>query len=222
MSRYSFIDDNINLTGKQCFCIDVNSTNSPFIIGGNQSTQPQPQSPRSGTQPPSQIVSAPVASELSISGYENKKSDIRSLPSDYLLTPNVINSNTREQNIINTVNNMLTQVYSNVQKDIIGSNEAEIDIPKNSLTLLNDKEVTPKIDLNKMANDKQVGKKTLRKSSGNLNLFEGFEQSGCTNICKPSNKSKSKSKSNFKYKFNENLILLAAIVLFLLISWFKK
>jgi hypothetical protein len=217
MSRYSFIDDNINLTGKQCFCIDVNSNNSPFIIeGGNQNVQPQ--SPRANTQSPAQIVSAPVASELSISGYENKKSDTRSLPSDYLLTPNVINSNAREQNIINKVNSMLTQVYSNVQKDIIGSNEAEIDIPKNSLTLIDDKEVMPKIDLNKMANDKQVGKKTIRKSSGNLNLFEGFEQSGCTDICKPSNKYKNKS----KFKFNENFILLAVIVLFLLISWFKK
>ncbi len=267
MSRYSFIDDNINLTGKQCFCIDVNSSNSPFIIGGMsfqdgmrpniaerpqspRSVRPQsptsvrpqsptsvrPQSPRSvrpqsprSVRPQSPIKNislAPSPVAGGILGYENKKSDHQTLTSDYLLTPNVINSNPREQEIIKTVNTMLTQVYSNVQKEILGSNAAEIDIPKNSLTQMpsDDTKTKSKIDLNKMANDKQVGKKTVRKSSSNLNLFEGFQQSGCSDVCKPKKYSRVKSSSKTKSKFgsNENIYLLVIIVLFLLVSWFKK
>ena len=214
MSRYSFIDENVNLTGKQCFCIDVNSTNSPFIIGGNQLTQPllsaRPQSPRSQSptrpQSPSKLVSAPapvaVPPEALIRGYEGKYSE---LTNDYLLTPNVINSNKKEKQVINTVNELLAQAYSNVQKEILGSNAAEIDIPKTSMTVMPDETKTKtktksksksksKVDLNTMANDKLVGKKTFRKSSSNLNLFEGFEQSGCKDVCKPSNSVKKYSR----------------------------
>jgi len=220
MSRYSFIDDNINLTGKQCFCIDVNSTNSPFINEGNQIIRPQ--SP-TRSQSPSRSVYAPAPISVSsqVSGYEGKHFDHQSLSSDYLLTPNVINSNPKEQNIITTVNSLLNQVYSNVQKDILESNAPEIDIPKTSMTSMPVDTVKSKIDLNTMANDKLVGKKTVRKSSGNLNLFEGFEQSGCTDVCKPKNR-KIKYVRSSKSKSNENIYLLVVIVLFLLLSWFKK
>lgn len=241
MSRYSFIDENINMSGKQCFCIDVNSSNSPFIIGGNQSTQPEPQSPKSTQVPlthtlahtpaPAPVpvggVGSGVVDHVGIGGYENKKSSLQSLGSDYLLTPNVIDSKpSKEQEMIKTVNTLLTQVYSNVQKDFLGSNAAEIDIPKNSLTQENsgaDKSKS-KINLNTMANDKQVGKKTYRKSASNLNLFEGFEQSGCTDVCKGKKYARVGASKVRKSdaKSNENIYLLVIIALFLLVSWFKK
>ncbi len=243
MSRYSFIDENVNLTGKQCFCIDVNSTNSPFIIGGNQLTQPllsaKPQSP-TRPQSPSKIVSAPapvaVPPEALIRGYEGKYSEHQGLTNDYLLTPNVINSNKKEKQVINTVNELLAQAYSNVQKEILGSNAAEMDIPKTSMTVMPDETKTKtktktksksksKVDLNTMANDKLVGKKTFRKSSSNLNLFEGFEESGCKDVCKPSNSVKKYSRvksSSSKSKSNENLYLFVMILLLFACSWFKK
>jgi hypothetical protein len=277
MSRYSFIDDNINLTGKQCFCIDVNSTNSPFIIGGNQTIQPEPSlrsqsplrpqspsspkkpsgpdssprphsplrlhsslrlsSPQSSPRPHSPLrlsspqspiqtinVSAPtsVPPESLIRGYETRKSKNENLGQDYLLTPEVINSNIKEQQVIKKVNTLLNEVYSNVQKDILGANAAVIDISKTSMTSMPVDNTKSKIDLNTMANDKFVGKKALRKSSSNLNLFEGFEQSGCTDVCKPKKYSNRNTRRYKKTKSNENTYLLIAIILLLLFSWFKK
>jgi len=162
-----------------------------------------------------------VPHESLINGYDSKNFDHQLLSSNYLLTPNVINSNVKEQNVIKTVNTLLNQVYTNVQKDILGSNAAEIDIPKTSMTSMPVDKIE-KNNLNSMANDKQVGKKTLRKSSSNLNLFEGFEQSGCTDVCKPKRNTRRYTRRYKKPKSNENIYLLIAIILFLLFSWFKK
>ena len=35
MLRYSFIDTNLNDPNKQCFCIDVNTSKSPFVYADN-------------------------------------------------------------------------------------------------------------------------------------------------------------------------------------------
>jgi hypothetical protein len=205
MSRYSFIDENINSSGKQCFCIDVNSTNSPFV-NVSQASLPQSQN--------SQPVSSPAPVDTTpkkIDSYQMINKD-----QNYLLTPQVIGSGSeRERNMIETINNLMTQTYSNIstQKDFQAVNAPTIDTIKQKSSDL-------------MGNDTQVGKKTLRKSSSNLNLFEGFETPGCTNVCKPSNKSKhsrvNKYRHNKSNKSNDNLYLVIIILAFLLCSWFKK
>ena len=30
MSKYSFIEAELNVPGKQCFCVDINNSNTPF------------------------------------------------------------------------------------------------------------------------------------------------------------------------------------------------
>ena len=222
MSRYSFIDENINTSGKQCFCIDVNSKNSPFVnvSQANISTT---------NIPTSSPVEAPLQNiPKKIQTYEMIKPD-----QNYLLTPQVIDSS-REKNMIETINSLMAQTYTNIssEKDFQASNAPTIDLPKTSLTVESKQEPKSQINLNTMANDTKVGKKTYRKSSSNLNLFEGFESNsgvgGCDNVCKPSNKSKyarvhsSKYKTKSKNNNTDNIYLVIIILAFLLCSWFKK
>ena len=215
MSRYSFIDENINTSGKQCFCIDVNSTNLPFINTNQFTVASSP-------------VDAPLQNTLKkLDSYQTIQSD-----QSFLLSPQVIgaSSTDREKKLIDTVNTLLTQVYTNVsnQKDIKTLDEQIIDIPKTSLTIDTNPKLVSKIDLNKMANDKKIGKKTYRKSSSNLNLFEGFQNNECNKTCtrKPSRERRThRKKRNIRKKtspINENFYLLIIIVLLLLCSWFKK
>ena len=72
-----------------------------------------------------------------------------------------------------------------------------------------------------MANDNKVGKKTLRKSSSNLSLFENFSTNECIDTCKL--KPKRQAKPNRRSQIsNENMYLIIIIVILLLVSWFKK
>jgi hypothetical protein len=245
MSRYSFIDENINTSGKQCFCIDVNSKNSPFI-DVNTSINTLVNAPVTA------LVNAPVTAPLQNISKKTETYQMIKPEQNYLLTPQVINSS-REKNMIDTINSLMTQTYSNIstQKDFQVSNAPTNNVSKISLTTVKKPDTKTKIKtksqaksiLNTMANDTKVGKKTYRKSSSNLDLFEGFDDSsnpgGCDNVCKPLNKSKnnlhpykSNSKSNTKsnyntkpksnYNTNDNMYLLIIILVFLLCSWFKK
>lgn len=233
MSRYSFIDENINVSGKQCFCIDVNSSNSPFV---NIS---QPNIHIGTTGAVSSIAPAPVTVPSEMSENVPKKTDTHQMinnEQNYLLTPQVIGLNKeKELNMINTINSLMTQTYSAIksqpqtQSQIQASNATTIDAPKTSLTT--DSKSDSNINLNTMANDNQIGKKTYRKSSSNLNLFEGFENAseGCNNVCKPSKTQSNKKRvrihsrdSRSNYGSNDNLYLVIIILAFLLCSWFKK
>jgi hypothetical protein len=225
MSRYSFIDETINMSGKQCFCIDVNSSNSPFVTTGVSETRPQPVAAPSAVPVPK-----PLSTDLhALIRHENAE---LSNDQNFLLTPQVINAPLREQKIIETANSLLNQTYQNITseglaKQVQALNEVTIDLPKTSLTVDTDPKLVSKIDLNKMANDTKVGKKVLRKSSDNLSLFEGFESGGCTDTCKPKSRKQQRrrlyrSRRSRPQRSNENFYLIVIIILLLAISWFRK
>lgn len=248
MSRYSFIDDNINISGKQCFCIDANSKNSPFV-GTSQANLPtiySDSSTRSDSSTSSDsptrsdsptFSDSPTSSDSShhlghadrvISNSKSKSARKIKSGESYMLTPEVIGLS-REQKMIQQMDRLLNQTYTNISNgsQIQAANEPIIDITKNSLTIDPNSEKNEKINLNTMANDKYIGKKTYRKSTSNLDLFEGFENKGCTNVCKPKKSNKfnkyiKSNKSNESNVLNENFYLFIIIVIFLVCSWFSK
>lgn len=222
MSRYSFIDETINISGKQCFCIDVNSTNSPFVTIGVDGTR-QPQNVLPNTAPMPVSVSMPIQENNLHSLIKHENAPI-SNDQNYLLTPQVINVPLREQKIIDTANTLLNQAYQSVSsstQQVQPSNEPIINLPKSSLTVDMDPKLISKIDLNTMANDTKVGKKTLRKSSDSLSLFEGFDSGECTDVCKPKLNRRRKH-NRFSEGFSDNFYLLVIIILLLAISWCMK
>ena len=172
MSKYSFIEAELNAPGKQCFCVDINNSKIPFTYAN----------------PIANVTSNNLAdmtnSENKLTANRRKKYDSESnLITDhtFLLSPEVRNNvGDKEKQIINTVNSLLTETVNKLDKKskIIASNQIINNIPNNSLTTDNNPKVAPSINLNKMANSK----KNYR-SKSNIALFENFEQDKCDNTC---------------------------------------
>ena len=205
MSKYSFIEAELNIPGKQCFCVDINNSNTPFtyatqinyLLNPVSSSTPVPTSvaePVSSSTPVPTSVSEPVS--IAPVSVENDTYDTKSvkfsIDTPYLLSPDAKqNSNDRQTQIINTVNNLLTTAVN--------------DIANQSNTVNDFKEDEEEVDDFKS----NRGNKKYKLKSKSMNLLENFEQDKCNNTCSI----KKHRKKNKKSSSDMIMLLLLLIVI---------
>jgi hypothetical protein len=97
MSRFSFIDENVNITGKQCFCIDSNSLKQVFI---NTSPSPSP------------------------SPNQNHSTLEQQINQTYLISPQTKNDSISEhrKQFMKTMNDLLLETYMNIKDVSLNTN----------------------------------------------------------------------------------------------------
>jgi hypothetical protein len=235
MSKYSFIDAELNIPGKQCFCIDINNSNTQFTYANAPAPIPTNTPAPIPTSAPTPITTnVPTlvrtnTNEIMNTNAESNKIDTySSINNSFLLSPDVKNNiDDREKEIIQTVNNLLKNRVNDLdnKSSIIASNEIISNIPNNSLTVDNDSNVASTIDLNKMATSKKN-----YKSKSNVDLFENFTQNKCNRTCSIKNKYKKHRKDRKYIKHtkkgkslldNDNIIIII-IILLLAYSYFQN
>lgn len=227
MSKYSFIDAELNIPGKQCFCVDINNSNTQFTYANANAPAPVP-IPTNTPSPIPTNTSIPIP--MNTTNLDSNKIDNHSsINNSFLLSPDVkYNIGEREKEIIKTVNSLLTNTTLNNldnKSSIAASNEIISNIPNNSLTVDNKSNVDSTIDLNKMATSKKN-----YKSKSNIDLFEKFEQNKCNHTCSIKNKYKKHrkyrkhakhTKKGKSFLDNDNIIIII-IILLLAYSYFQN
>jgi hypothetical protein len=214
MSKYSFIEAELNTPGKQCFCIDINSSNTPFTYASQITSTPTPTPSTSipTTSIPTTSIptpSTPTTPNEIISETNLLNNNLFNLNNSYLLSPDSkATSGDREKQIIQTVNSLLTSAVN------------EITDQSNSNTVNNykddDIDDTNVDDLNKMANR---GNKKYKSKSKSLNfLQENFEQDKCNNTCSIK-KSYKKNKSLLN---SDNMIVILLLIVIAYLFYNKK
>lgn len=214
MSKYSFIEAELNIPGKQCFCIDINNSKTPFtyadqIISAPSASsaggQQPPQEPYYSSAPTSSIVPPLVVPSPDFVDNNN----LFNLSNSYLLSPDSkATSGDREKQIIQTVNSLLASAANDMTDQ---SNANTINNYKDD-----DIDDTNVDDLNKMANR---GKKKYKSKSKSLNfLQEGFEQDKCNNTCSIK-KSYKKNKSLLN---SDNMIVILLLIVIAYLFYNKK
>lgn len=213
MSKYSFIEAELNIPGKQCFCIDINNSKTPFTYATQINSAPsavgsqQPPEPYVLTAPTSSIVPQLVSPSPDFVDNNN----LFNLNNSYLLSPDSkATSGDREKQIIQTVNSLLANAVSDITSDQSNANTM------NNFKDDDDIDDTNVDDLNKMANR---GKKKYKSKSKSLNfLQEGFEQDKCNNTCSIK-KSYKKNKSLLN---SDNMIVILLLIVIAYLFYNKK
>jgi hypothetical protein len=224
MSKYSFIEAELNIPGKQCFCIDINNSNTPFTYGSQINSLPSDMStpllaptptPLSAPAPlPSDKLGNPLDSRPESSSsnqtylLNNMNKNLFNVETTYLLGPDskAINGD-REKQIIQTVNNLLTSAVSDINNQTNTVNNFKDD---------DNVDNTNVDDLNKIANR---GKKKYKSKSKSLNLLqEGFEQNKCNDTCSIK-KSYNKNKS---FLNSDNIIIILLLIVIAYLFYNKK
>ena len=214
MSKYSFIEAELNIPGKQCFCIDINNSKTPFTYADQIISAPSASS-AGGQQPPPEpyVSSAPTSSIVpplvSPSPDFVDNNNLFNLNNSYLLSPDSkATSGDREKQIIQTVNSLLA----------IAANDMTDQSNANTINNYKDDDIddTNLDDLNKIANR---GKKKYKSKSKSLNfLQEGFEQDKCNNTCSIK-KSYKKNKSLLN---SDNMIVILLLIVIAYLFYNKK
>ena len=226
MSKYSFIEAELNIPGKQCFCVDINNSNTQFTYATQVTNMINPVTTNPVTTNPvttNPVTTKPVTTKqimntTSNNSFLESKIVNNNSPVDntFLLSPQVKeNIGEKEKQIINTVNYLLSNTVNNLENksNVIASNEIINNIPNSSLTIDNEPTVASNIDLNKMANSK----KNYR-SKSNIDLFENFEQDKCNNTCSIKKKHRKRGKS----VLNNDYIIIIIIILLLGYSYLQN
>ena len=226
MSKYSFIEAELNIPGKQCFCVDINTSNTPFTYASQINSTP---STVGGQQPPPEpfVLTAPTSSIVpplvSHSPDFVDNNNLFSVDTTYLLSPDSKGMSSpsglqpsaggtngdREKQIIQTVNSLLASAANDITNDQSNANTMnnykDDDIDDTNLD-----------DLNKIANR---GTKKYKSKSKSLNfLQEGFEQDKCNNTCSIK-KSYKKNKSLLN---SDNMIVILLLIVIAYLFYNKK
>ena len=196
MSKYSFIEAELNVPGKQCFCVDINNSNTPFTYATQINYLLNPVSTDTSVAPiiADPVSVAPVSVEpVSVENDTyNSKSVKFSIDTPYLISPDAKqSSNDRQVQFIDTVNNLLTTAVN--------------DIANQSNTVNDFKEDEEEVDDFKS----NRGNKKYKLKSKSMNLLENFEQDKCNNTCSI----KRHRKKNKKSSSDMIMILLLLIVM---------
>jgi hypothetical protein len=227
MSKYSFIEAELNVPGKQCFCVDVNNSNTPFTYATQINyllnptpvtsaptsvtfaTTPAPKSvSKSVTSVPKPVTPAPVILTTSIED-NIVNNNLSNVDSSYLLTPDAKQKvNDRETQIINTVNNLLTTAVNNIVDQVSEQTNTVNNFKE-------DEEESNNTDtLNKMA---YRGNKKYKLKSKSLNLLEKFGQNKCNDTCSIKKHYK-KNKKSLLNSDNMIMILLLMVIAYLFLN----